>query len=59
MTENRAQAYGRIVGTLRAVGHARLWPPEEDCIREAADALLFCDDIWACGPWGVLEYVAA
>jgi hypothetical protein len=94
MTENRALAYGRIVGTLRALGPAKLWPPEEECIREAADALLFCDDlvedsaarsaldlvaglvqhlidaerwtgesarrllddIWACGPWGVVEY---
>jgi hypothetical protein len=97
MTENRALAYGRIVRTLRAVGPAKLWPPEEDCIREAADALLFCDDlvedsaarsaldlaaglvehlidaerwtaesarrllddIWACGPWSVLEFGAA
>ena len=97
MTENRSLAYGRIVRTLRAVGPAKLWPPEEDCIREAADALLFCDDlvedsaarsaldlaaglvqhlinaerwtaesagrllddIWACGPWGALEYDAA
>ena len=97
MTENRAHAYGRIVRTLRDLGPAKLWPAEEECIREAADALLFCDDlvedsvarsaldyaaglvehlidaerwtvesarrllddIWACGPWGALEYEAA
>ena len=97
MTENRSLAYGRIVRTLRAVGPAKLWPPEEECIREAADALLFCDDlvadptartaldhaaalverlidaerwtvesarrllddIWACGPWGSFDAVAA
>ena len=96
MTENRALAYGRIVRTLRDLGPATLWPAEQECIREAADAMLFCDDlvedsaartaldyaaalvehlidaerwtmerarrllddIWACGPWSVLDYVA-
>jgi hypothetical protein len=47
MTENRALAYGRIVRTLRDLGPAKLWPAEQDCIREAADALLFCDDLAA------------
>lgn len=47
MTENRAAAYGRIVHTLRDLGPAKLWPAEVDCVREAADALLFCDDLVA------------
>ena len=97
MTENRAAAYGRIVHTLRDLAPAKLWPAEVECVREAADALLFCDDvvtdpaarialdhaamlvqhlidaerwtaesgrrllddIWACGPWGSFDAVAA
>ena len=97
MTENRAAAYGRIVHTLRDLGPAKLWPAEVECVRHAADALLFCDDlvadpaartaldlaaelverlidaerwtverargmlddIWACGPWGSFDAVAA
>lgn len=47
MTENRAAAYGRIVHTLRDLGPAKLWPAEVKCVREAADALLFCDDVVA------------
>ena len=31
--------------TLRSTGEARLHPEEQDQIREAADALLFCEDI--------------
>ena len=31
--------------TLRSTGDARLHPEEQDQIREAADALLFCEDI--------------
>jgi hypothetical protein len=47
MNENRAAAYGRIVHTLRDLAPAKLWPREVDCVREAADALLFCDDLVA------------
>jgi hypothetical protein len=47
MTENRAAAYGRIIRTLRDLGPAKLWPAEVECVREAADALLFCDDVVA------------
>ena len=43
-TSERSQAYGRVVRTLREVGSAKLLPAEQDLIREAADALLFCDD---------------
>jgi hypothetical protein len=47
MTKNRAAAYARIVRTLRDLAPAKLWPAEEECVREAADALLFCDDLVA------------
>ena len=32
---------------LRDLAPAKLWPAEVDCIRQAADALLFCDDLAA------------
>jgi hypothetical protein len=44
MTSRRAQAYGRVMETLRSAGEARLQTREEDQLREAADTLLFCDD---------------
>jgi hypothetical protein len=31
--------------TLRTVGDVKLHPEEQEQVREAADALLFCDDI--------------
>jgi hypothetical protein len=49
MTSRRAQSYGRVMETIRSVGDTKLHPEEVDQIREAADALLFCDDIDA-GP---------
>jgi hypothetical protein len=45
MTNLRAAAYRRVVKTLRDLGAAKLWPAEQACIREAADALLFCRDL--------------
>jgi hypothetical protein len=45
MTNLRATAYRRVVKTLRDLGAAKLWPAEQACIREAADALLFCRDL--------------
>jgi hypothetical protein len=49
MTSRRAQSYGRVMETLRSAGATKLQPAEEDQIREAADTLLFCDDMDA-GP---------
>jgi hypothetical protein len=49
MTSRRAQSYGRVMETLRSVGDSKLHAEERDQIREASDALLFCDDIDA-GP---------
>lgn len=45
MTSRRAQSYGRVMQVLRTVGDAKLHPAEQDQVREAADALLFCDDM--------------
>jgi hypothetical protein len=45
MTSIRASAYKRVIQTLRDIGPAKLWPAEVACIREAADALLFCRDL--------------
>jgi hypothetical protein len=45
MTSVRASAYRRVLDTLRDVGAAKLWPAEEACIREAADALFFCQGL--------------
>jgi hypothetical protein len=47
MTNPRADAYRRILHMLRDIGPASLWPREQACIRDAADALLFCRDIAA------------
>jgi hypothetical protein len=49
MTSRRAQSYGRVMETLRSVGEAKLHAAEADEIREAADTLLFCEDMDA-GP---------
>ena len=45
MTPARSVAYRRVMRTLQGVGAPRLWKHEEQCIREAADALLFCHDV--------------
>jgi hypothetical protein len=45
MDRTRSLAYLRVLRTLRDMGPAKLWPREQACIREAADALLFCTDI--------------
>jgi hypothetical protein len=45
MTSMRAQAYGRVVETLDGVGPSKLLPEEQTLIREAVDALFFCEDL--------------
>ena len=45
MTADRAQAYGRVMKTLADMGPSKLQPRERDLIREAADAMLFADDL--------------
>lgn len=45
MTSERTQAYGRVVKTLEDVGPAKLFPAEQERIREAADTLIFASDL--------------
>jgi hypothetical protein len=45
MNSERAQAYGRVVKAVDDLSGAKLHPEEQDTIRAAADALLFCQDI--------------
>jgi hypothetical protein len=45
MNSERAQAYGRVVKAVDDLSAAKLHPDEQDTIRVAADALLFCEDI--------------
>jgi hypothetical protein len=45
MNSERSQAYGRVVKAVDDLGDAKLHRDEQDTIRAAADALLFCQDI--------------
>lgn len=47
MTSERAQAYGRVTAMLADVGPTKLQADEQDAVREAADTLLFCEDVHA------------
>ena len=44
MTNERTQAYGRVVQTLDELGATKLLPAEQARIREAADNLIFAAD---------------
>jgi hypothetical protein len=45
MNSERSQAYGRVVKAVDDLAGAKLHRDEQDTIRAAADALLFCEDI--------------
>jgi hypothetical protein len=45
MTSDRAQAYRRVMDTLQDFEGTNLHPEEVQVVREAADALLFCEDL--------------
>jgi hypothetical protein len=45
MNSERAQAYGRLMRTIREDGPVALDPSESALVREAADALLFCENL--------------
>jgi len=45
MTNERTQAYGRVVQTLSELGPTKLLPAEQARIREAADVLIFSSDL--------------
>lgn len=47
MTSERSQAYGRTVRTLADLSTSKFHPSEQDTVREAADALFFCEDLGA------------
>jgi hypothetical protein len=47
VTSDRAQAYGRVTRTLEDLGATKLLASEQERLREAADTLLFCDDVGA------------
>jgi len=44
-TATRAEAYGRVVKTLEDLGPSKLLAREQQVIREAADTLLFAEDV--------------
>jgi hypothetical protein len=45
MNSERAQAYGRVMKAVEDLSAAKLHRDEQDTIRHAADALLFCADL--------------
>ncbi len=45
MNSERTQAYGRVVKTLDDLSDSKLHPDEQQIVREAADSLLFCEDV--------------
>ena len=47
MNSDRAHAYGRLMRTIREDGPVALEPSESTLVREAADALLFCENLAA------------
>ena len=45
MTPERSQAYGRLMKIVHATGEGALEPAEQQILRDAGDALFFCEDI--------------
>jgi hypothetical protein len=45
VTPERSKAYGRLMKVVSAAGDATLEPAEQDVLREAGDALFFCEDV--------------
>jgi hypothetical protein len=45
MNSERAQAYGRLMQTIRDDGPVALDSSESALVRESADALLFCESL--------------
>jgi len=44
VNSERAAAYGRVMKTIQDLGAGKLHPPEQDVVREAADAMFFSRD---------------
>jgi hypothetical protein len=45
VTSRRAEAYGRVVRILESPDGGNLRPDELKSVREATDALFFCEDL--------------
>jgi hypothetical protein len=45
VNSDRTQAYGRVVKALNDLADSKLHPEEQQIVREAADSLLFCEDM--------------
>jgi hypothetical protein len=45
MTPERTNAYRRVLQTLNELGPSKLQSGEQDRVRDAADALIFCQDL--------------
>jgi hypothetical protein len=45
VTPERSKAYGRLMKVVSADGDAALDPAEQQILRDAGDALFFCEDI--------------
>jgi hypothetical protein len=45
VTPERSQAYGRLMKVISATGESALRPDEQALLREAGDAMFFCEDI--------------
>lgn len=45
MNATRAEAYGRVVKTLEDLSESKLHEEELQIVRDAADALFFCEDM--------------
>ena len=47
MTSERSQAYGRVTKLVEDLSASKLHATEQQTIRDAADALFFCEDLTA------------
>ncbi|HEX4759194.1 MAG TPA: hypothetical protein VH256_00270 [Thermoleophilaceae bacterium] len=45
MNSERSQAYTRVVKAVDDMSGSKLHPGEQDTIRHAADALIFCENL--------------
>jgi hypothetical protein len=45
VTPERSQAYGRLMTVISAEGDTELTAAEKEVLREAGDALFFCEDV--------------
>jgi hypothetical protein len=45
MTSERSEAYGRAMRSLADLGPSKFHPFQQEVIRDAADGLLFCEDL--------------